>query len=181
MEEQSLLLRLKAGEAAAQEELVRAYQGRLRATAGYFLGAQDPELEDIVQDTFVSAFRALPGFEGRSSLYTWLNHICVNQAFERVRQRKRRLARESEAWAAWLQEQPSRPHAESALDAKEQKARLDLGMAKLGKACAEILAWRFQQGLALNQIKERLKVPLGTVASRMQRCLQQLRQQVGQA
>jgi RNA polymerase sigma-70 factor, ECF subfamily len=181
MEAQDLLQRLKAGEAKAQEELVRAYQGRLKAAAGYFLGPQDPELEDVVQDTFVSAFRALSGFEGRSSLYTWLNHICVNHAFERIRQRKRRLARESEAWAAWLQQQPTKPQAEAHLDAQEEKARLQAGLAKLGKACAEVLFWRFQQGLTLNEIKERLKVPLGTVASRTQRCLQQLRQRVGQA
>ena len=180
MEEGSLLMRLQAGDLPAQEELVRTYQIRLKATAGYFLGPQDPEVEDIVQDTFIAALRAIAKFEGRSSLYTWLNHICVNQCFDRVRQRKRRLARETDAWAAWLQQNPPRVEAEAQMAEKEQQVRLKTGMDQLGQPCAELLALRFQQGLALNEIKERLKVPMGTVASRLQRCLQTLRKKVGQ-
>lgn len=88
-EESALLERLRAGDAAAFEELVHAHAGRLRATTRRVL-ANDADADDCVQDAFVAAFAALSGFEGGSALGTWLHRIAVNQALMKLRARTRR-------------------------------------------------------------------------------------------
>lgn len=168
MQEAELVQSLKAGSPAAQEALVQAYQRRLLATAWHVLGHRDPDAEDAVQETFMAAFKGIAGFEGRSGLYTWLNHICVNQCFSQVRKRKRLVATEAQDLEALMK--PSGDDASKAVD-EDQRRTLMLGWIKsLEARCSEILSLRFLDGLALAQIKDRLKVPLGTVASRLRRC-----------
>lgn len=83
-----LLARLRAGEAAAYRELVRANAPRLQATARRIL-RDEHEAQDAVQDAFLAAFRALADFDGASSLGTWLHRIAVNAALQRLRRRPR--------------------------------------------------------------------------------------------
>lgn len=80
----SLLTRLRAGEPAAFEELVRGHSGRMLAVALRML-RRPADAEDAVQDAFASAFRALPEFEGSASLGTWLHRIVVNACLMKLR------------------------------------------------------------------------------------------------
>src|SRR5262245_17535711 len=98
MDEASLLSGLRAGDEAARAEVYRLYRQRLYATACHFLGWKDSEAEDLVHDSFVVALQGIARFEGRSSLYTWLNHICVNLCFARIRKRKRAVSLAEEDW-----------------------------------------------------------------------------------
>ncbi len=70
------------------ERLVRDNIGWMLALAERILGDR-AHAEDVVQDAFISAFRGLPTFAGRSSLKTWLNRITVNAALMKLRQLKR--------------------------------------------------------------------------------------------
>jgi RNA polymerase sigma-70 factor (ECF subfamily) len=79
-----LLLRLRAADPAAFETLVRATSGRLLATARRFLH-DDALAQDAVQDAFLQAYKALPAFEARSSLSTWLHTITVRTCLMRLR------------------------------------------------------------------------------------------------
>lgn len=172
MEDADIVKGVLAGDEAAKEALVQKHQRRLLATAWHFLGAQDPEAEDVVQETLLAAFKSLERFEGRSSLYTWLNHICVNHCFTLLRKRKRLLATEREDLERLLA--PAAEALKEAAAAEQHKHRrlqqLKEWIAKLGGNCTEILHLRMAEGLPLADIKERLKVPLGTVASRLRRC-----------
>ncbi len=85
----ALLARLRAGDEAAYEELVRAYGGRLLAVARRLLRNED-DAGDAVQDAFLSAFRALDGFEGGSRISTWLHRIVVNAALMKLRTKRRK-------------------------------------------------------------------------------------------
>jgi RNA polymerase sigma-70 factor, ECF subfamily len=87
--EQILVRRLKAGEAEAFEEMVRTCGGRLLSVARRFLRDEEAA-RDVVQETFLSAFRAIQGFDGHSQLSTWLHRIAVNAALMRLRARQRR-------------------------------------------------------------------------------------------
>src|SRR6266542_4025914 len=87
--EQILVMRLKAGDAEAFEEVVRTLGGRLLAVARRFLRDEEAA-RDAVQDAFLSAFRAIQGFDGHSQLSTWLHRIVVNAALMRMRVRERR-------------------------------------------------------------------------------------------
>src|SRR5438552_16194166 len=90
-DEADLIQRCRADERAAHDEL---YPRFLRQVAGNLyrvLGDRD-DLEDLVQEVFVIAFRGLERFRGDARLSTWLYRICVNVALGRIRTRKRRPA-----------------------------------------------------------------------------------------
>ena len=87
-EESSLLAALRRGEEAAFETLVRAYGGRMLSVAKRFFTDSD-EAQDVLQDAFLSAFKAMPAFDGRSQLGTWLHRIVVNASLMRLRTQRR--------------------------------------------------------------------------------------------
>lgn len=88
-EDEALLSRLRAGDAAAYEELVRAETGRLLAVTRRILPTEE-DARDAVQDAFLFAFRSLGRFQGQSRLSTWLHRIAVNAALMRLRTRRRK-------------------------------------------------------------------------------------------
>ena len=85
----ALLAALRAGEEAAFETLVRSYGGRMLSVARRLLG-NDDDAQDAVQEAFLSAFKGLAAFDGRSKLSTWLHRIGVNAALMKLRTQKRR-------------------------------------------------------------------------------------------
>src|SRR5687768_15183241 len=87
-----LLAPLRAGEAAAFETLVRRHGGRLLSVARRIVG-NDEDAHDVLQDTFLAAFKALEGFDGRSQLSSWLHRIAVNCALQKLRTRRRKTMR----------------------------------------------------------------------------------------
>jgi len=89
LDETALLARLRAGEEAAYETLVRAFGGRLLAAARRMLGNEE-DARDAVQEAFLSAFRGLDRFEGEARLSTWLHRIVLNASLMRLRQQRRR-------------------------------------------------------------------------------------------
>ena len=86
--EADLLVRLRAGDEAAYEELVRNETRHLLAVARRFLRNEE-DAQDAVQQAFLSAFRALPAFNGQSRLATWLHRIVTNAALMKLRTRSR--------------------------------------------------------------------------------------------
>ena len=88
-DDRALLTRLRAGEPAAFEELVRHETGRLLAVARRILPTEE-DARDAVQDAFMFAFRSLDRFEGNARLSTWLHRIVVNASLMRLRTRRRK-------------------------------------------------------------------------------------------
>ncbi len=93
--EDGLLERLRSGDDAAFEQLVREHGGRMLAVARRFL-RQEEDARDAVQDAFLSAYRALEDFEGNARLSTWLHRIVVNAALMKLRTRRRKPERSIE-------------------------------------------------------------------------------------
>jgi RNA polymerase sigma-70 factor (ECF subfamily) len=87
-DERDLLVRLRAGDEAAFEHVVRTYGPRLLGLARRLTG-EDEDARDVLQDAFASAFRGLSRFEGGSKLSTWLHRIVVNRALMKLRTRRR--------------------------------------------------------------------------------------------
>jgi RNA polymerase sigma-70 factor (ECF subfamily) len=85
----ALLVRLRAGDPAAFETLVRTHGGRLLAVARRLLRDEE-DARDALQEAFVNAFKGLAAFEGESRLSTWLHSIVVNAALMRLRRRRRK-------------------------------------------------------------------------------------------
>jgi RNA polymerase sigma-70 factor (ECF subfamily) len=161
----------QAGDAAAIAELVRAFDPILRGLAFHLLG--DRELmDDVLQEAYLRAFRALPGFEGRSKVGTWLHRIVYNACVDELRRRGREAAvvpiteREVEQVAS-PDEDPGERLA--------QTSQLRTALAALGEAERATVWLVDAQGLAYGEAAEVLGVPEGTVASRLSRARASLR------
>lgn len=87
-DEAELIARAQRGDKAAFGRLLRMHQRRVYACAIHMLGDRG-EAEDAVQETFLRAWRALPRFDGRAELSTWLYRICINVSLNTLRRRKR--------------------------------------------------------------------------------------------
>lgn len=87
--QQSLLLRLRAGDDTAFAELVRENAGRMLAVARRMLRSEE-EARDAVQDAFLQAFRGIARFEGEARLSTWLHRIAINVCLMKLRSRGRK-------------------------------------------------------------------------------------------
>jgi RNA polymerase sigma-70 factor (ECF subfamily) len=88
-DEAELIRRCRAGERAAQDELYARFKRTVAATLYRVLGDRG-DLEDLVQEVFVIAFRGLERFRGDARLSTWLYRICVNVALGKIRSRTRK-------------------------------------------------------------------------------------------
>ena len=85
----TLVARLRAGEEAAFELMVRAHASRMLSVARRFFSSEEDAL-DVVQEAFLAAFRHVEGFQEGSLLSTWLHRITVNAALMRLRSSRRR-------------------------------------------------------------------------------------------
>jgi RNA polymerase sigma-70 factor (ECF subfamily) len=136
-DEAELIRRCQVGERAAQEELYRRHR---RAVAGnlFRVMGDRTDLDDLIQEVFVIAFRGLDRFRGEARLSTWLYRICINVALGRIRQRARRptplpleriggdRASEADGPEAQLLEHERRQRVYRALDAMAPKKRMVL-------------------------------------------------------
>jgi len=89
VDEKALLERLRAGENAAFEALIRDHGGRMLSVARRFLRSEE-DARDAVQEAFISAFRSVDRFEGNARLSTWLHRIVVNAALMKLRTKRRK-------------------------------------------------------------------------------------------
>src|SRR4051794_37679216 len=88
-DEAAVVAALRANDSGAFEQLVREQLPRLLTVARRILG-NEADAQEAVQDAFLSAFKALPAFDGASRLSTWLHRIAVNAALMKLRRRQRR-------------------------------------------------------------------------------------------
>src|SRR5213082_4286946 len=86
--DQEIVSRVLAGETALYELIMRRYNQRLYRVVRAILRDED-EVEDVMQDAYVRAYRHLADFAGRSQFSTWLTRIAVHEAFARLRRGKR--------------------------------------------------------------------------------------------
>ena len=137
-------------------------------------------METRVSRQWTPAFRKLPEFEPRATLYTWIAHICVNLCYQRLHKRKKALASEEEAL-----EQAASALSESRQAEKEEREGRDsrIGLLRrlietMGEKCRRILELRDFKGESYVAICKTLKMPLGTVMSQLARCRETLRKMV---
>jgi RNA polymerase sigma-70 factor (ECF subfamily) len=181
-DEQALLQRLRAGDAIAAETVVRTHGGRMLAVAQAILGCEQDSAE-VVQDAFLSAFRALPRFAGHSTLATWLHRIVVNACLMRLRRRPRWRQVPLDdglpvSTGAGRQAQPASPRGESAgtlLEREEMRAQVRQCLERLPEAYRTVLVLRDIEELDTEQTARQLGLAPGAVKTRLHRARQALR------
>jgi RNA polymerase sigma-70 factor (ECF subfamily) len=180
MEDRELVRKILEKDPSAEELLVRLHRETLRRVCVHILGYGDPDIEDILQDTFTAAFQNLGTFGFRSSLAHWLRQICVHLCYRRWRKRKRMVVLEMEKIEQLLTpEALSRPGDEGQEVERARKTEaLEKGKQGLGKPCRDLISLRDEKGKSYADISEALRVPMGTVMSRLARCREMLRELV---
>ena len=169
--DQELVRRVKRGDRSTFDLLFVRYQHKILSLVGRFFS--DPEeIEDIAQEAFVKAFRALPSFRGESAFYTWLYRIAINTAKNHLAVKARRPAGvDIDAEDAQLLDGA---HAlregegpEAALARDQLAAEIERGIAELPDDLRNALALREFDGLSYEQIAAIMECPVGTVRSRI--------------
>jgi len=183
--EAELLARLRAGDEAAYAELVRRYGGRMLAVARRYLDGDDAA-QDCVQEAFVAAFRNLDGFEGRSSLATWLHRITVNAALQALRRRRGRDEVTIEPWLPSFDDDGflEGPTRMTAVGADELLAREDVrtevraAIDRLPASYRNALMLRDIEGLSIREVAEMLGVTQTNAKVRLHRARTALKKQL---
>ncbi len=163
-----------AGDRDAFGDLVSRYQHRLYNALLRIVGSRE-DAADAAQDAFIQAYQKLESFRGESGFYTWLCRIAMNMAFSR-RRRRRPTASLDEAKDR-VGEEPV-DHQTSPLDGavrKEEVLQVQTALANLGDQHSKILVLREIEGCSYETIADILKLPVGTVRSRLFRARMQLR------
>jgi RNA polymerase sigma-70 factor (ECF subfamily) len=180
VEEQELVALVIAGDPDAQEKFFKLFRPRLVRASLYFLGYQDPEAEDIVQETFLVALPRLQYYDFRAPIYAWLRQICLRLCYARMRNRGRVLVSMEEDLEVFMLRMAMERIQNADLEAvKQEKLSLLHELKKhLNAESRAIIELRNVQGLTYAQISFTLGIPLGTVMSRLARARDQLRKLV---
>jgi RNA polymerase sigma-70 factor, ECF subfamily len=163
------------GDSLAVERLVSMHQQDVYRLAFSIL--DDPkEAEDATQETFLAALRALDSFQGAASFKTWLYAIAVNTCRNRLRRHKARerlqeIIQELFHWENGRQVPPE----ESAIQ-NEANARVWNAIQNLDEKHRLPIILRYYHNLSVAEIAEMLKIPLGTVHSRLNTARARLQQ-----
>lgn len=169
-----LVERTKAGDQKAFELLVIKYQRRIQRLIGRMV--RDVDLvEDIAQETFIRAYRALAQFRGEAQFYTWLYRIAVNTAKKALMDLKRNPTVSENAYKSDDDDETSRVENEltssetpdAVLASKEIAAIINAAMEALPEELRQAITLREIEGLSYEEISEAMNCPIGTVRSRI--------------
>jgi RNA polymerase sigma-70 factor (ECF subfamily) len=170
--DQQLVLRAQGGDKRAFELLVMKYQRKLGRLLSRFV--RDPaEVEDVTQEAFIKAYRALPAFRGDSAFYTWLYRIAINTAKNYLVAMGRRAPTstgvdiddaENFEDADQLRDTNT---PESELEGKEIAATVNKAVDALPEDLRTAITLREIEGLSYEEIANVMNCPIGTVRSRI--------------
>ena len=150
-DEADLVRRCRAGERQAQDEFYRRFRRQVAANLYRVLG-QRTDLDDLVQDVFVIAFRALARFRGEARLSTWLYRICVNVALGRIRSKTRRPPAVLMANPVGDEVESSPPSPEQALRQQQDRERVYRALEAMPAKKRIVLFLHEIEGLDLKEI-----------------------------
>ncbi len=173
----ALIRRARKGDADAFAEAFEPLRSMIYAVAYRLVGPDDAE--DVVMQTYLKAWQAIPRFGGRSALKTWLYRIARNCALDLIRSRGRRRERvlsqeELESPAAQFPD-PSQPQPDEVVVRSETAALVQEAMRGLSPEHRTALQMRFSDGMSYAEIAAATGVAIGTVMSRLFNAKRKLR------
>jgi RNA polymerase sigma-70 factor (ECF subfamily) len=179
--EAALLAQLRGGDEAAYEQMVRAESGRLLAVARRFLRNEE-DARDALQQAFLSAFRALPQFNGQCRLSTWLHRIVANTALMKLRSRGRRPEESIEELLPRYQEDGHHVEqfsdwsmaADARMEQRETRERVRAAVDRLPDAYRVVLLLRDIEELDTIETARMLGLTPSAVKTRLHRARQAL-------
>jgi len=169
--DQLLVARVQQGEKAAFDKLVLKYQSRIINLVSRFVRNQS-DAQDVTQEAFLKAYRALPNFRGDSAFYTWLYRIAVNTAKNYLAIQSRRSGETEQDYSeieqiegnSVLKDQATPEHI---LLTDEIEATVISAIEKLPEDLRTAITLRELEGLSYEEIATVMDCPIGTVRSRI--------------
>jgi RNA polymerase sigma-70 factor, ECF subfamily len=180
--DKQLVARVQKGDKRAFDMLVLKYQYKVHAIVSRYIKDFD-EVNDVVQEAFIKAYRALAKFRGESAFYTWLYRIAVNTAKNYLVARNRRPpASDVDAGDADYYEGGQRlqdiDSPENLLYRDELEAVVDQSIRDLPEDLRTAVTLREFEGLSYEEIAEVMDCPVGTVRSRIFRAREAIDEKV---
>jgi RNA polymerase sigma-70 factor (ECF subfamily) len=181
--DRQLVERAQRGDKQAFSLLVEKYQRKLARLLSRFI--RDPaEVEDVTQEAFIKAYRALPAFRGDSAFYTWLYRIGINTAKNYLMAMGRRAptsteveAEEAEGFEEGEQLRDINTP-ESVLLSKEIAETVNATIEKLPEELRKAIQMREIEGMSYEDIAQAMDCPIGTVRSRIFRAREAIAEQL---
>ena len=182
-----LVQRVQRGDQKAFEMLVVKYRRRIERLIARML--RDTDLvEDVAQETFIRAYKALPNFRGESAFYTWLYRIAVNTAKKAMMQLKRDPVITEAAMSNGNDdddeglrldhEMSDGETPESVLATRQIGNAVNLAIEALSEDLRQAITLREIEGLSYEEIAEMMNCPIGTVRSRIFRARESIAQKL---
>ena len=177
--DQAVVERVLKGDADAFSTLVERYQDRIYSVVLNYVSNPEDAV-DIAQDTFIKAYSKLRSFDSASAFYTWLYRIAVNTAIDFLRKRKSRFTEslDDDRFAETGFEPESKDPStdpEGVAARREQARLLRSAMSKLSDKLRAVVVLHDVEGLSQEEVADVLRVPVGTVKSRVSRARAELR------
>lgn len=175
---------LKSGDRETFARLVDETSGHIYRVALQILG-NEQDAEDVLQETYIKAFKALPNFEGRSSVTTWLHRIAVNEALMMVRKRKPQVISidegpsfdvDAESEAMEIVDFCCLPEGE--LLNNESREFLDRAIKNLPTNLRVVFVMRDLEGMSIQETSEALGLTENNVKTRLLRARLRLREEL---
>ena len=181
--DRQLVVRAQSGDKQAFELLVEKYQRKLARLLSRFI--RDPaEVEDVTQEAFIKAYRALPAFRGDSAFYTWLYRIGINTAKNYLMAMGRRAptsteieAEEAEGFEEGEQLRDINTP-ESVLLSNEIAQTVNRTIEALPEELRKAIQMREIEGMSYEDIAQAMDCPIGTVRSRIFRAREAIAEQL---
>lgn len=177
--DRDLVDRAREGDQAAFGELVTRHQQRIHRLAVNML-RDSADAEDVTQETFIRAYRAIERFDGRSEPYTWLYRIAINLSLNRIRSRK--SARTSHDTddpkldGVLVETRPEAADPGASAQRKELYAALEAGIDKLSETLRTTLILVCIDGRSHEEVSSILGAPEGTIAWRVHEARRKLKE-----
>ena len=171
MDDAHILTEIKNGNDAAFRDLITKYEGLVSATIIGMLG-HCTEAEDIGQEVFVRFYKALDNFRGDSTVGTYLTRIAINLSLNEIKRRRRRsqLFLHSDDQLYEIADKEASPESD------ENRELIQRAIQKLAPKFRSVIVLRLIDGYSTDETANILKVPIGTVLSRLARAQQKLKE-----
>ncbi len=173
--DEQLATRAQDGDAEAFGALVDRYEQKLLRYGTKFL-ARSEDIEDIVQDVFLSAYRSIQGFDVSLRFSPWIYRIAHNAFVNALRKREREPIFLD--FDTLLSHETHDDSHVSEQERREVREMLDRGLTRLPPKYREVLVLHYFEDMAYKDIADVLHVPLGTVSVRIRRAKEMLKQQL---
>ncbi|MCB1705433.1 MAG: RNA polymerase sigma factor RpoE [Halioglobus sp.] len=182
--DQQLVARVQKGDSRAFDLLVLKYQHKIFGLISRYVRDAD-EVQDVAQEAFIKAYRALPNFRGDSAFYTWLYRIAINTAKNYLVSRSRRppgsdVELEDAEYLEGGDGLREIENPENALFGAELKAVVEGAISSLPEDLRTAITLREFEGMSYEDIADIMDCPIGTVRSRIFRAREAIDALVGE-